>query len=81
MIATPLKGYGVLEATRLRHLTRRTANAPKTATDPPHTPSRFPLSRLLIGRNRVAAMQTLLSMLKAETPLSWQKKSSREMPY
>jgi hypothetical protein len=37
MIATPLKGYGVLEATRLRHLTRRTTNAPKTATDPTHT--------------------------------------------
>jgi hypothetical protein len=42
MIATPLKGYGVLEATRLRHLTRRTANAPKTATDPPHTPIPIP---------------------------------------
>lgn len=39
---TPLKGYGLLGLTRLRHLTRSTAIAPNTATDPTPTPIPIP---------------------------------------
>jgi hypothetical protein len=42
IISTPLKGDGLLKATRLRHPTRRTANAPKTANDPTPTPIPIP---------------------------------------
>ncbi|KAG2010849.1 hypothetical protein GB937_007618 [Aspergillus fischeri] len=42
IIPTLLKGYGLLELTRLLHLTRRTANAPNTATDPTPTPIPIP---------------------------------------